>query len=316
MLIGARPDRLPGQGRGMKMQTRPVSDALGVEVLDVDLRRPLPEDDAHELRALFDEHGLLLFRAQELSEDDQVRACAMFRPVVEPVGWISNVRAGFHPEVELLWHSDFAFTPHPMLGLSLYAVELAPGAAATRFANNGRAHDRLPAELRDRLASLRLVHAVDSSGGRDDQRVRLDDVGGMSASPAVFPRRARPVLWPHPVTGRPLLFALAQQASQFEGWSCDDSDPVLDEVFAVLYDETNVYEHHWSPGDLVVWDNLLLQHGRRANPDTVARSLRRVVMNSVTTAAIIAGTGFDPEVRARNAAQAVAEATRNERYAR
>jgi alpha-ketoglutarate-dependent taurine dioxygenase len=288
----------------MSVRARPLSDALGVEVVGVDLRAPAGGDDARALRELFDEHGLLLFRSQELSEDDQVRACALFRPVVEPVGWISNVRAGFHPEVALLWHSDFAFTPHPMLGLSLYAIELAPGAAPTRFANNGRAHDRLDGALRERLQGLRLVHAVDSTGGRDDMRVRLDDLGGVDAPESDYPRCARPVLWSHPVTGRPLLFALAQQASHIEGWSCDESDPLLEEMFAALYDEANVYEHHWSPGDFVVWDNLLVQHGRRANPDTVARSLRRVVMNTRTTAEIVAGTGFDPEVRARKAARA------------
>jgi taurine dioxygenase len=295
------------------MQTRPLSDALGVEVLDIDLRSPVSGHDAQELRALFDEHGLLLFRSHERSEADQIRACALLRPVVEPVGWISNVRAGFHPEVELLWHSDFAFTPHPMLGLSLFAMELAPGAVPTRFANNGRAYDQLAPAQRERLLSLRLVHAVDSTGGRDDMRVRLDDFGGVDAPPADLPRCARPVLWPHPVTGRMLLFALAQQASHFEGWSCDDSDPVLEELFAVLYDDANVYEHQWEVGDFVVWDNLLLQHGRRSNPDTVARSLRRVVMNTVTTAEIIAGTGFDPEVRARKAASAAELDERNTR---
>lgn len=281
---------------------RALSDALGVEVHGIDLRRPVPEADRAGLRQLFDEHGLLLFRDQRIDEDDQIRACAMFRPVVEPVGWISNVRAGFHPEGELLWHSDFAFREHPMLGLSLYAMELAPGAAPTRWANNGRAHDRLDPQLRERLRDLRLVLCIDSIAGRDDMRVRLDEVGEPGAADEDYPRWTRPVLWEHPVTGRPLLFAMYQQASHFEGMSSAASDDILDEIWAVLYDPSNVYEHQWRVGDFVVWDNLLLQHGRRANANTVARSLRRVVMNTVTTGEIIAGTGFDPAVRQRKAA--------------
>jgi alpha-ketoglutarate-dependent taurine dioxygenase len=72
---------------------------------------------------------------------------------------------------------------------------------------------------------------------------------------------------------------------------------LLDAAFETLYDEANVYAHEWRVGDFVVWDNLALQHGRRANPNTVRRSLRRVAMNTVTTEELISGTGFDPAVR-------------------
>ena len=74
-----------------------------------------------------------------------------------------------------------------------------------------------------------------------------------------------------------------------------------DAAFEVLYEPTNVHAHHWQAGDFVVWDNLMFQHGRPANPNSVRRSLRRIAMNTVTTTELIAGTGFDPEVRARRA---------------
>jgi taurine dioxygenase len=64
--------------------------------------------------------------------------------------------------------------------------------------------------------------------------------------------------------------------------SQQQSDRLFDEVFAHLYRPEAVYEHHWTAGDLIVWDNLALQHGRRANPNSVRRSLRRVVLNDVS----------------------------------
>ncbi len=283
---------------GQGWQAFALSPALGVEICGVDLREPLGDREIEALRRLFDAHGLLLFREQRISEADQLRVCAYFRPVVEPVAWVSNVEAGFHPEGELLWHCDYAFTPHPMLGLSLYAIELAPGAAPTEFANNARACAALPAGLRVQLAAKRVVHMIDSVSGRDNIRVRIEEVGGESASTARYPRAARPAIWKHPVTGVPLLFVLAQQASHFEGASCGESDPLLEEAFRVLYVPENVYRHDWRVGDFVVWDNLMIQHGRRANPNSVRRSLRRVAMNTVTTAELISGTGFDPAVRA------------------
>lgn len=280
-------------------RARPLHPALGVEIEGLDLRAAVAPEDVDRLRALFDAHGLLLFRGQRISAEDQLRVCAWFRPVVEPIAWISNVEPGFHPEGELLWHCDYAFTPHPMLGLSLYAMELGEGAAPTAFANNARALERLPEDVRARLEPLRVVHVIDSVHGRDNVRTRLEDVGGETASTACYPRFARPAIWKHPVTGVPLLFVLGQQASHFEGWSAAESDPLLDAAFAVLYDASNVYSHAWALGDLIVWDNLLLQHGRRANPNRVRRSLRRVQMNTVTTAELIEQTGFNPAVRAR-----------------
>lgn len=284
--------------RGDGWQAFALSPALGVEIRGLDLRTPLRDGVREALRRLFDEYGLLLFRGQQIGEADQLRVCADFRPVVEPVAWISNVEPGFHPEGELLWHSDYAFTPHPMLGLSLFAIELAPGAAPTEFANSARACAALPEELRAQLATKRVVHMIDSVSGRDNIRVRIEEVGGESASRARYPRHARPAIWTHPLTGAPLLFVLAQQASHFEGETCAQSDPLLDAAFRVLYAPSNVYCHDWRVGDLAIWDNLMIQHGRRANPNRVRRSLRRVAMNTVTTEDLIAGTGFVPALRA------------------
>ena len=277
----------------------PLSDALGVEVRGLSLTEPLEARAIAALRELFDAYHLLLFREQDLAADDQLRVCGHLRPVVDPVAWISNVEAGFHPEGELLYHCDYAFTPNPMLGLSLYAIELAEGAAPTLFANSARACARMPVELRDRLEGLDVVHMIDTVNGRDNIRTRINEVGGLDAPRDLYPRFARPAIWTHPITGVPLLFVLQQQASHFDGWSCEQSDELLDAAFAVLYDPTNVYEHHWRVGDFIVWDNLALQHGRVGNPNAVRRSLRRVAMNTVTTSALIAGTGFDPARRDR-----------------
>jgi taurine dioxygenase len=152
----------------------------------------------------------------------------------------------------------------------------------------------VPAGLRRRLDGVNVVHLIDTVNGRDNVRTRLDEVGGADAPADLYPRFSRPAIWTHPVLAADLLFVLEQQASHFEGWSCADSDELLDAVFAHLYRSANVYEHDWRAGDLIVWDNLVLQHGRRANPRTVRRSLRRVAMHTVTTAELIAGTGFDP----------------------
>src|SRR5690606_11924644 len=99
----------------------------------------------------------------------------------------------------------------------------------------------LPHALRRRLEGLDVVHTIDAIGGRENVRTRLDDVGGVDAPADLYPRFARPALWAHPVTGVPMLFLLEQQASHFDGWSCADSDELMDAAFEYLYADGNVY---------------------------------------------------------------------------
>lgn len=287
----------------MVIRSSELSPAIGAEVHGVSLGAPLDDDVARELRALFDSRHLLLFRDTELSEQDQIRVCRLFRPVVDEIGWISNVMPGFHPEPALEFHSDYAFTDRPMLGLSLYAIELAPGAAPTRWVSNVAACETLPPDLRARLASREVVHMIDTIGDRQHRLTTFDDVGGERASRGAYPRCGRPAIWTHPILGVPLLFVLEQQASHFAGETAAESAPLIAEALAHLHRPEHAYEHEWRVGDFAVWDNLALQHGRRANPNSIRRSLRRVPMNTVTTAELNRGTGFDPEWRAAYLAQ-------------
>jgi alpha-ketoglutarate-dependent taurine dioxygenase len=274
------------------LDARPLSPALGAEVRGLDLERPLAADDARELARLFDRHHLLLFRGQEVDADAHVRVCRALLPVVDPPSFLSNVVPGaYHPEVELLFHSDFTFTPHPLEGISLHALELAADAAPTRFASAVRAARTLPPALCERLEGLDVVmlaNVVDGGEHIPARRVRVAD----DASRELYPRVAHPALARHPRTGERTLHPSEQQASHFEGLSLDESDALLEALFAHLYADENVYEHAWQPGDLVAWDNLALQHGRRENPRAVRRSFRRVVMSPKTFLETVAGTVY------------------------
>jgi taurine dioxygenase len=194
----------------------------------------------------------------------------------------------------LLFHSDFAFTDAPLEGISLYALDVGDHCAPTRFANTAHAAATLPADLRAELEDLRIVHMVNlTATGREDIRNREQDFGGPDISPNEYPRSIRPVLGPHPRTGEELVWVAEQQASHVEGLSYEESDALLERVFAHLHgDASTVYEHHWRPGDLIVWDNVMLVHGRPAAPTTVRRSLRRFTMTSRTITEILNGMVF------------------------
>jgi alpha-ketoglutarate-dependent taurine dioxygenase len=288
----------------MTVTFEPLHSALGAEVHGVDLHAPIDDATRAKLRTAFDQFGLLLVRQAGLDADAHRRFVEAIGPVRDPHGYISNVEAsGYQPEWELLFHSDFLFTDQPLEGISLYALEIGTGVAPTRFASAAHGAKSLPKGLRAQLLHLRVVHMADlTSAGREDIRQREEDLGGPDAPRDKYPRSVRPVLSPHPRTGEELLSVAQQQASHFEGMSYADSDALLDRIFAHLHgDPSSVYDHNWQVGDLLLWDNLKLVHGRPAAPTTVRRSLRRITMTSRTVAEILGSLHFDdrPEANAK-----------------
>lgn len=263
------------------MEVVELSRALGVEVRGLDLREPLDPDTQRQLRALFDTRHLLVFPGQLLNGDEQRRVAAAFgHPLDESADhrgytYVSNVRPdGVIREGALLFHSDLAFTDHPLDGISLYAVEVPIDGAPTRWANAVRAAERLPAALRAVVANRRAVHVFDLRDARGDRRFRIAEL------PPSAPRAAHPVLLEHPRTGATILFVSEMQTDAIVGLEPDESEDVLRALRALLYAPDNIYEHRWHPGDLVVWDNLALQHGRGDIPVVEPRTLRRVPLGS------------------------------------
>lgn len=275
-----------------ELTIRELSPWAGVEVSGADFTKPLTEDQAAELQRLYHQYRLLLLRGSELEGDDQVRLCGYVAPVHDRWGFVSNTEVkGFDRDCLLLFHSDFAFTQFELLGISLYAIEIAEGAAPTRFANTELAYREMPERLRSRVENLDVLMLANTVDGREDIPARTirvpDDAPGDR-----YIRTARPLISEHRVTHTPYILASPQQASHFVGLSMNESDELLDELFAHMYSDRFVYEHQWQPGDLIIWDNVCLQHGRRENPPSVRRCLRKVTMSDKSMMDILAGTVY------------------------
>jgi alpha-ketoglutarate-dependent taurine dioxygenase len=275
-----------------QFECRPLSDALGVELSGVDFTHPFDPPLIDELRALFERHHLLLVRGQDLSDDDHLRVCRYLLTVLDPVSYVSNVEPfGFHPELPLMFHSDYTFTPWPLYGISLYALHLDPGAAPTRYVNTRKGYDELPQSLRDRVTDrdvMMMTYAVDRSEHIPSRQRHIAD----DESTVAYPRHVHPLVPRHPRTGDPFIIASDQQANYVLGMDRAESDELLDELLAFLYSDRFIYDHEWETRDLVIRDNLVLQHGRRENPNAVRRSLRRITMGQKPQSELIAGTAY------------------------
>jgi taurine dioxygenase len=272
------------------MRVTELPGSIGLELLEVDLR--LINDpaagwtsrDVDQLREQWAQRHLILVRGPVLTGEQQLAFVARFGPLVaerRPWGYVSNVRPdGIVREGALLFHSDFAFTFAPTTAISLHALDMPAGRAPTRFADAVRAAALLPLALRRRLEEARVLNVYDFSGS-DAQRMRERDASAGS------PSFAHPVIGRHPRTGEDVVFANRMHSDRILDVSEAESESLLADLFAVLYDPANVMEHHWNVGDLVLWDNVALHHGRPDFPADEARTLQRVTLGDYTPGELV-----------------------------
>lgn len=257
------------------MHAAPVHPHFGLEVSGLDVAN-LTASEATELRRLFSQYRLLLFRGLDLSGDEQVALGSIFGEVVDEGGdgkcfvFVSNAQADgvLADGKQLLFHSDNVFTSEPLDIVGLYGLRVAPGTAPTRFADTEWAADQLTESQRAQLEGAHGFHLSGFGGG--SYRYRDAEVAPH------HPRATHPVLRHNPRSGRTALFVSEQQTDRIIGWNPEKSEAMLSDLCALIGDPSNVYEHHWRQGDLVIWDNIALQHGRPALPDRSERTLRRV----------------------------------------
>ena len=258
-----------------ELKFRPLSPVAGAEVLDVDLRSEFPEALQQRLYEAWNRYALLLFRNQDVSEDAQRRVAEIFGRISAEgeygdQNYVSNVIPdGLTPHGELAFHVDHSWSDHPLRGLMLYAIEVPPPGAggATLFANVHRAYELLPEAVRERIRDLQIVHTY------PDQRKHVP-IPGPDPRPGM-PTATHPLVFPHPITGQKLLFCSPRHFDRIAGWDAEQSLALANELTAYVNRPEVIYKHEWQAGDLVVWDNLQLQHARTNFDRKYRRHLRR-----------------------------------------
>jgi taurine dioxygenase len=257
---------------------------FGVEI-DRDLSQPLRASEAEELRALFRDRGLILARGQSLGMERQRELCALFGPILlrpGEDGTLSN-EGGGPASSEYAWHSDAAYTEHPFDALSLHALDVVDEASSTRFTSAELGYQTLPAQLRDALA------------GREQEMIaphytQLAERTCDRRDPEAQKRGVMPALYVNPHNGRRCVWVNEMQTVRVLGMSWEQSRELLHAVYDHLYAEASVLEHRWRNGDVIVWDNIALQHAR-GNLDRVGRRLlQRVIVGTEGVAPHVAAS--------------------------
>ena len=254
------------------MDIKPLSQGFGAEVTGFDIHHGGALADVAALRAAYLQWNLLIFRGCELLAPERQ---------VEITGWFGTIGANSDEQgrpwtvlhndnaigsAVLPFHCDISYMQYPLEGISLHPLALPGIETSTTFVSNAVAWDALPREVQNELRGLRGRHYYASSAQ-------------MNMDWPTF-EHWHPVCLDHPKTKRPLLFVTEHHVDRISDVGDARSAELLELLFSELYAPRRRYEHVWRVGDLVIWDNLAIQHARtRASaPSDGVRALQRVAI--------------------------------------
>jgi taurine dioxygenase len=248
---------------------------FGVE-LDHDLSAPLSPAQAERFVGLLWANGLVLARGQTLSMERQRELCALAGPILlrpGENGYLSTDKGVQATLSELCWHSDAAYTPAPFDAIALHAVDVVDDASSTCFIDAAEALESLPADLRRGLE------------GREAEMIApsYQDVGLRTCDrrdPDAQKRGVRPAIYRNPHNGRDCVWVSEMNTARVLGMEWEDSRALLHALYDHLYQPAKVLEHRWRNGDIVIWDNIGLQHMRGPLGDCGKRVLQRVIVGT------------------------------------
>jgi alpha-ketoglutarate-dependent 2,4-dichlorophenoxyacetate dioxygenase len=282
----------------MKISVRQLHPVFAGEVDGVDLREALDRVTVDALNDAINQHGILVFHDQFITDEQQM---AFSRNFGELETTVHAYRKDFVPRLDVhvadisnldprnrvlpkddrrrlnalgnrLWHSDSSFKRIPARFSLLSARTIPDAGGETQFADMRAAWDALPAKMQARLEGLICEHTQLFSRGRigftdyaEEERAKMAPV------PQVLVRT-------HRVTGRKSLY-LSSHAGRIVGWPAPEAQILLRELTEHATQREFVYTHHWRVGDLVMWDNRTTMH-RALRYDDMAypRDLRRTTV--------------------------------------
>jgi alpha-ketoglutarate-dependent 2,4-dichlorophenoxyacetate dioxygenase len=267
---------------------------FAAEIRGVGLADVAARDDAYAaVRAAFEEHSVLLFRNQPLTDELQIAYSRRFGPLETakvasrgegtPFSILTNIdpdgslvppdhKEALRARANQLWHTDSCFKDPPALASVLSARVISPVGGETEFASLRRAWERLPAALRARLAGAYAWHDYAHSRGKIAPHLASD-----REKTALPPVRWR-IRWRNPVNGRDSLY-LASHTYAIEGMPEEEGRALIADLIDRATAAEYTYLHRWQPGDVIMWDNRCVLHRGRSWP---ADKPRRVARTTIT----------------------------------
>lgn len=274
----------------------PVSRHVGADIIGIDLAQPLSDATFAKIHEAWMQHLVLRFRGQDLSKEQLLDFSRRFgeldkapinvrgKPWLEgypEMAVMSNIQVGGESigslgYGEAVWHTDMSYNDITPSAALLYGVEVTQSGGETGFLSMYHAYDTLPADLKAAIEGKTIKHDA-SRNSAGHLRAGFKEV----TDPRDAPGAVHPVVVRHPVTGRKALYLGRRPFGYVTGMSLEDSEALLDRLWAHATRDEFAWYQKWKVGDLLVWDNRCAMHKRTAFDANERRLLYRTQVRGV-----------------------------------
>jgi taurine dioxygenase len=275
----------------------PSGAALGADVVGLDLKKSIDKETFERVLDAWNEHLVLRFRDQMLSEEEFVRFSSYFgslddapvRPVhgtyhprSAKINVVSNivsngVAVGGLGNSELVWHQDMTYKSLPPKASILYGIQTPKTGGDTHFYNLNCAYENLPEELIKKIKGLSCKHdATRNSAGQ--LRAGFDEEYDNMRRPGAI----HPLVIKHHSTDKASLYVGRRPNAWIVGLTDKESDELLDEIWAHIEDGSYHWSQRWQPNDVVIWDNRYTLHMRGNLDESQDRLMHRTQIRDDT----------------------------------
>ena len=282
------------------IRINPISPALGAEIDGVDIAAGVPPQQFAELRQAFVDHGVIFLREQDITPDQHIEFARRwgeinvnrFFQAVETHPLIAEVRKepGQKANIGSSWHTDHSYDQVPAMGSILYAREVPEVGGDTLWASMYAAYDALSDGMKTMLSQMNAVHSSRHAFGETAYAgVDMEDLGGrLGNAEAATQDAIHPVVIMHPLSGRPALYVNGDFTVRFEGWTRQESQPLLDYLYAHASRNEFTCRFHWRKGSMAIWDNRATHHCALNDYHGERRLMHRITIDGVTLEAAAA----------------------------
>lgn len=253
------------------IDVKPIAAALGVEIDGIDLAAGPDEAQFDEIRCAYHQYGVIFFRDQTLTPEQHIAFAERWGPIninrffstVDGYPMIAEVRKepDQNDNIGGDWHTDHSYDTAPAMGSVLYGLDVPEIGGDTLFASMYSAYDALSDGLKEILEGLHAWHSSRHVFSESARVAEGDDIGDRIANTDLATQDARhPVVIRHPGSGRKALYVNPGFTTRFDGWTAEESAPLLDYLYKHAVRPEFTCRFHWRNGSVAFWDNRATWH--------------------------------------------------------
>ena len=277
----------------MKYKKINTKSDLGAEIYDFKIENHYSSKFIKEIRNLWLEHSVLIFKNLQLNHYQFERLSLLFGefgddPYIESLESHPNIIEVKRDADEKAppfggsWHSDWSFQENPPSATLLHSKIIPPIGGETLFLNTHKAYEDLSISIKEKINNLKVIHSA-ARPYADDGFYALEK--NKDRSMKIKPSKKakdiilHPLVRTHPETRRKSLFINPVYTIAIDGLSEDESKSLLNELFNHMENEIYIYKHSWEPNMLVMWDNRSVNHCAQGGYEGHERLLHRITLS-------------------------------------